>query len=109
MPIQPNEPSCQAISIQVSIISSERGLNTACRDGIERRHQPTGPHFIDNRAGERAHPFGFGGLGPNEVPHPPSQRNNLVLHLSRRRHWRSPIADFDIGAHLGKPNSSTTP
>ena len=68
----------------------ERRFNTACRDGVERRHQPTGPHLVDDGRGKSAHPLRLGGLGPHEFAHPTGQPDNPVSGFGNRRHSRFP-------------------
>ena len=68
----------------------ERRFNTACRDGVERRHQPTSPHLVDDRRGESAHPLGLAGLGPHEFAHPTGQPDNPVGRFDYRRHAPDP-------------------
>ena len=50
MPIQPNEPSCQAISIQVSIISAKVGSTPPAATGLNADISPL-PHIASTIAG----------------------------------------------------------
>ena len=86
IPTHPKEPSCHAISIQVSIISAERRLDSPGLDGIERRHQPAGPHRLDDLRREGACPFGLRGLGLHELAHAPCESDNPVSRFDSRRH-----------------------
>ena len=90
MPIQPNEPSCQAISIQVSIISANDGSTPPAATRVERRHQPAA-HISSTIAGVRVRdPLGFGGLGAHQVAHSAGQPDNPVGRFGYRRHSVDP-------------------
>ena len=98
MPIQPNEPSCQAISIQVSIISANDGSTPPAAHRVERGHQPAGPHLVDDRRRERAQPLGFGGLGAHQVAHPARQSTTRSAASAIDVIVAFPITDHSVRA-----------
>ena len=85
IPTHPKEPSCQAISIHVSIISANDGSTPPAATGLNADISPLA-HISSTIAGKCARLFGFGGLGQHEVPHPPCQTNNPVSRFDCRRH-----------------------
>lgn len=64
----------------------ERRLDAAGGDGVERRHQPAGPHLVDDRRSQGAHAFGFGGLGSHQLAHAARERDDPVFGVGDRRH-----------------------
>ena len=78
MPIQPKEPSCHAISIQVSIISANVGSTPPASTGLKDDIRPLS-HISSTIAGDmRAQPLGLGGLGAHQVAHPARHGQDLV-------------------------------
>src|SRR6476646_9675007 len=56
----------------------ERGLDTARRYGVERRHQTARPHLVDDGRCQCPQPLRLGSLCTHQVAHPTCPRDDLV-------------------------------
>ena len=90
MPIQPNEPSCQAISIHVSIISANDGSTPPASTGLNADISPVA-HIASTIAGVSVRIRSDSAASArHQLAHPARQPDNPVGRFGYRRHPLDP-------------------